>query len=228
MNAKPRILAIIPARGGSKRIIKKNLAKLGDQTLVSRAMQSAIDSGLFSQVILSSDDSEILAEANNFSDRITPVIREAELASDKASSVDVVSSLLAQFPGFDYVCLLQPTSPFRTGKHIKEAFKSLQEGGFHSLVSVKAVQTNPFHVVVRQGESVKPLIDAKIFSFQTQATPDIFCLNGCIYFAKTDYFSQNKSFLGDKSGVYLMSEQDSMDIDTPEDLEIARNIYSRT
>ncbi|MEK6628260.1 MAG: acylneuraminate cytidylyltransferase family protein [Bdellovibrionota bacterium] len=225
MNNKSKVLAIIPARGGSKRIIKKNLAKVGQLSLVEMSMKEAIESQIFSKIILSSDDSEILEQARSYPE-VEALQRSGDLASDTASSVDVVCSILEQFRGqFDYICLLQPTSPFRTFQHIKEAFFQLKEGGCSTLVSVKPVLTNPFHVVVKKGAAVEPLIDPKIFNFRTQQTPEIFSLNGCIYFAKSDYFEENKSFLGNNTGVYLMSEPDSLDIDTQEDLEMARKIF---
>lgn len=223
MNQNKRVLAIITARGGSKRVPRKNLVKLGGLSLVGRALNEAVLSGVFSDVVLSSDDAEILNEVKSVNGA-RALKRSAELSSDTATSVDVIESILNSETGFDYVCLLQPTSPFRTAKHIKEAFANLLSNDYDTLVSVKHVVTNPFHIVAKTNDVVKPLLGSEVFKFRTQETPELYCLNGCIYFAKVDFFKQNKSFLGQKTGVYLMSEQDSLDIDTPEDLELAKKL----
>lgn len=224
---KSKVLAIVPARGGSKRIFKKNMQKIGDSSLVSITLNSAINSGIFSKIILSSDDQEILSEADSL-EQVTPLKREAELSSDQASSIDLVVSILNLHPEFEYVCLLQPTSPFRNAEHILKSYQTLVAGHYDNLVSVKNVQTNPFHIVVKSERSVKPLIDKNIFDFQTQSTPEMFCLNGGIYFSKIKNFLKNRSFVGLNTGLYLMSEIDSIDIDTQEDLNAARNIYLKS
>lgn len=218
------VLAIIPARAGSKRVPEKNLAVIEGQSLVAIAMREATSSGIFSDIILSSDSERILKEADAFSS-VQPQLRPLELSTDEATLVDLTAHIIKNsLKKYEYVALLQPTSPFRMSNHIKEAFKLFKENNYSSLVSVKAVTTNPFHVVVKKEDGVVPLIDAPIFNFRTQMTPEIFCLNGCLYFAKVEHFLKNKSFLGENAGVYLMSEQHSLDIDTPEDLELARKI----
>lgn len=223
MKQNKKVLAIVTARGGSKRVPRKNLVKLGGVSLVGRTLKEAILSDVFTDVLLSSDDAEILNEASLVKGA-RALKRSDELSSDTATSVDVIQSILSTEVGYDYVCLLQPTSPFRTAKHIRESYASLLSNDYDTLVSVKAVVTNPFHIVTKINDAVAPLLGAEVFKFRTQETPELYCLNGCIYFAKVDFFKQNKSFLGQKTGVYLMSEQDSLDIDTPEDLELAKKL----
>lgn len=228
MNNKIKSLAIIPARGGSKRIPNKNLVKINNESLVDISMRVALESNLFDKVVLSSDDLNILNESIKFSEKITALKRSSENSSDSASSIEAVLEVVRQLnENYDYICLLQPTSPFRTAVHLKEAFECFTKSNADSLVSVKKVETNPFHIVAKEGKEVKPLMTENLFNFRTQMTPELFCLNGCIYFAKYSYFAENKTFLGKNCELYLMGSIESLDIDTPEDYQLALEISNR-
>lgn len=224
MNQNKKTLAIITARGGSKRIPRKNLIEVGGISLVGRSIIEALNSGVFTEIILSSDDDEILKVANSFSG-VRGLKRAENLSTDSATSIDVVEDIISfESADYDYICLLQPTSPLRKAVHIQESYAHLLSNDYDTLVSVKPVVTNPFHIVTKNGDLVSPLLGNELFKFRTQEAPELYCLNGCIYFAKESFFKQYKTFLSKKTGVYLMSEYDSLDIDTPEDLQLAKKI----
>lgn len=220
-----KVLAIVPARGGSKRIAHKNLIRIGGRSLVSKTLQVASESEIFKKIILTSDDSKILAEANAFPNVVQDK-RPAELSTDKASTMDVIAHVIAsQDEEFDCICLLQPTSPFRSVRNIKEAFEQFINQKSDSLVSVKNVDTNPFHIVIKNGSALETLIPSDLFNKRTQEQPDMYCLNGAIYFARTAYFKKNKTFLGNNAEIYKMSADESIDIDTEEDLQVALKLF---
>lgn len=227
-------IAVVTARGGSKRIPNKNLVKINGLTLVERTLKTALDAKIFSHIILSSDSDAILREAAKFKS-VIPVKRSSHLASDTAKSMDVILDLLTrpEFKDAQSLCLLQPTSPFRSTKHLKESWQmfSKAKAKAEALVSVAPVVTNPFHMVVTHPkgakQSVLPLMGPKIFSFRTQDTPEIYALNGAIYFATTKKLKKDKSFIGRNALIYKMSLRDSLDIDEPADLKLARRLLSK-
>ncbi len=224
-------IAVVTARGGSKRIPHKNLVKINGISLVARTLKTAVDSKLFTHIILSSDSDLILKEAAKFK-TVIAIKRSPQLASDTAKSMDVLLDLLNNplFKKTESLCLLQPTSPFRTTKHLKESWQKFSSSTADSLVSVAPVVTNPFHMVVAKSKSgashLEPLLGAKIFAFRTQDTPEIYALNGAIYFATAKKLKKDKSFIGRKALVYKMSLRDSLDIDEPQDLKLARRLLS--
>lgn len=115
--ANKKVLAVITARGGSKRVPRKNLRKIGDQTLLERTVQAALNAETVGRCVLSSDCSKIIEEALDYGCDV-PFVRPSELATDSAKSEDVLEHALDNLPGFDWVLLLQPTSPFRTSGDI--------------------------------------------------------------------------------------------------------------
>ena len=219
-------IAVITARGGSKRIPNKNLVKINGLSLVGRTLKMAVDAKIFSHIILSSDSNLILKEAARFKSVIA-IKRSPHLASDTAKSMDVILDLLnkPEFKEAKSLCLLQPTSPFRSVKHLKQSWQLFTGSQAEALVSVAPVVTNPYHMVVSHSQNrIEPLLAKQIFSFRTQETPEIYALNGAIYFATAKKLKKDKSFIGRNTVVYKMSLRDSLDIDELKDLQLARRL----
>ncbi|KAF1083182.1 MAG: hypothetical protein GQF41_0949 [Candidatus Rifleibacterium amylolyticum] len=223
--------AIIPARGGSKRLKRKNLLPFAGEPLVARAVKTAIDSGCFARVIVSTDDAEIAGAAVKAGGEV-PFMRPAELASDAASSVDVmlhaVSALGVKDAVPATVALIQATSPFLSSEHIRAALQLFNCGGFVSLSSMKAVNQYPEWMFRVDADShAMPESPGGIVA-AASALPRRHIENGAIYLVQTAWLLAEKSLYNfSQHGCYLMSEADSVDIDTAEDFAQAEFYLSR-
>jgi CMP-N,N'-diacetyllegionaminic acid synthase len=221
-----KILAIIPARGGSKGVPRKNLKRLGENPLLYYSYQSAKQSVFLSKTILSSEDAEIISVANGFGLE-APFVRPQNLALDTTSSIDVVLHAITFLEKkgeiFDAVCLLQPTSPFRAKGFIDEAIQTFMEKKTDALVSVLKVpqEYNPHwtfeantdgNLVIATGE--KDIIKRR------QDLPDAFFRDGSVYITKVSTIKKG-SFFGESLS-YIESNPDfHVNIDTIEDWKAA-------
>ncbi|NDJ28025.1 acylneuraminate cytidylyltransferase [Campylobacter sp. MIT 12-8780] len=216
-------LAIIPARAGSKGIKNKNLALLDGKPLLYYTFEAAKKATCIDEIVLSSDSKEYLAYAKE--NNIKPLLRPQELATDNARSDGLILHALTHFEGFENIILLQPTSPFRTHKHIDEAFHKFQSEHANSLMSVKLADKELLKAfILDENGDLKGICNNDFPFTPRQALPEVFMSNGAIYIVKTELFKKHKSFLIPKSLPYIMSEKESLDINTKEDLEKANQI----
>jgi len=221
--ANKKVLAVITARGGSKRVPRKNLRKIGDQTLLGRTVQAALNAETVGRCILSSDCSEIIKDALDYGCDV-PFVRPLELATDKARSEDVLEHALNNLPGFDWVVLLQPTSPFRTSGDIDSAFDLVQKITRTSCVGVTRVQSP-------MTTSVQHPFDGDVYNATAQKQQRFnegsrvsFALNGAVYLIKTSHFLSTKRLVNPGTVGIEMSTKSSLDIDTFEDLRSASEL----
>ena len=209
-----RVLGVIPARGGSKRLPKKNILEVAGISLFGRSVIEAEKVTAIDHVICSTDDTNIADEAVRYGADV-PFMRPAELATDDATSIDMMLHVVAEMSDFDVVVLLQPTSPFRTHCHVTDALRLFAGSMADSCVSVcPSVDDNLPKYWLRNNH-------LKIAS-HSMLTPDdaeFFSPNGAIYIASADLIKTKKSFYGVKCVPFFMSESESLDIDTPEDFE---------
>lgn len=222
-------LAVIPARGGSKRLPRKNVRLLGGKPLIAWAIEAAFSSGCFGRVLVSTDDREI-ADAAMSAGAWVPFMRPAELATDVASSVDVLVHALewvrrAPPPdGFApaVVALIQPTSPFLRPEQIREACRLLDTGGFTTLGSMCAVRERPeWMFEIDQTCHARPL-DPQRLPLPSSRLPKLFRENGAIYLARSPWLESARSLYDlPRHGALVMPAEDSIDIDTAEDWEVA-------
>lgn len=218
-----KVLALITARGGSKGLPRKNVLLAGGKPLVAWTVDAAVSSGRVDRVVLTSDDHEIMAAAMAAGCDV-PFCRPAHLASDVATSIDVVLHALDQLPGYEYVVLLQPTSPLRTAADIDAAFELMLERGASSCVSVCEADQSPYWMYsVAAGNKLQRLLPNVDGVTRRQDLPPIYVLNGAIYIAQIDWLRANKSFVGMDTVAYLMPKERSLDIDTAQDFEIFRS-----
>jgi CMP-N,N'-diacetyllegionaminic acid synthase len=221
-----RYLGLIPARGGSKGIPRKNLAPLGDRPLVQYTIEAARDSRRLDRVVLSSDDAEIIALARSLGVE-APFTRPAELATDAARSVDVVLHALdwlahqeAYVP--DAVVLLQPTCPFRDGHDVDAAIAAYETAGGETLLSVSPVLQHPCEMVrVRDGRP-EPAVPHPAPGAGRHALPAFYFIDGAIYIATPGFLRGRRQFHDDTSAVHVIERSHGFDIDDPEQLELAR------
>jgi CMP-N-acetylneuraminic acid synthetase len=225
-------LAIIPARGGSKRIPRKNLADLAGRPLLHHTLEAAERSRFIDAAVLSSDDAEILAAAGDFP-KTEALLRPAALATDTAATADVLLDVLDVLERrgrtYRYLVLLQPTSPLRTAAMIDAAAARMLEKKADGLISVTKADPSPLwcNVLGKDGD-MSAFLHEDLKSVRSQDLPDYYALNGCIFIAGTERFRKEKTFfLRDNVTSFVMEKRDSADIDTPEDMEYADFLMRR-
>lgn len=225
------MLAVIPARGGSKGVPHKNIKNLDDMPLISYTIMAAIGSGIFEKIIVSTDDNDIAKIAVKFGAEV-PFLRPNEISGDDVSSDDVIIHALDFYKSkgtvFDEVCKLQPTSPFRSEKHIREAYKLFCDRKADFLVSVCECEHSPmWSGVIGDDLRLDSFISDDVKRACRQNLPTYYRLNGAIYMGKTESFIKNKSFLGKNSIAYIMNQNDSVDIDSELDFKIAEALLKQ-
>lgn len=229
-SSQKKVLAIIPARGGSKRIPQKNLSRIGNDSLLSLAIKAAKGSRFVDHIIVSTDSDEIATEAKN-NDVDVPWMRPHELATDTAKSVDVMIHAVEMFrSGLGYmpelVILLEPTAPLRTAMLVDDAIEYFRANDADSLVSVNLLRHN-FHpeevLKEKDGLFIIPYLDHRDFNTRKlRAGQDkAYVQNGLIYIVKTSVLMEQKSIYGNKVLKYETSADLFCDIDENEDLRIA-------
>lgn len=210
-----RTIAIIPARGGSKRLPRKNVLPLAGKPLIAWSIEAAIASGIANAVVVSSDDDEILAVAGGYD--VSALKRPAALATDAAATIDVVLDVLAQkaSQGDEYstVILLQPTSPFREGADISAAHAVYLEGAGNSVVSVCEVEHPIQWCGTVTSEGFLAGFDLKSGK-RSQDYPTSYRLNGAIYIASSETLRTQRTFFSDDVIAYKMPRDRSVDIDS--------------
>ncbi len=214
-----KVLAIIPARGGSKGLPGKNIIDLAGKPLIAWTIEASLGSQYITKTIVSSDSDEILEVAKRYGSDM--VKRPDELATDKSSSEVVVKHVIESIEeNFDYVVLLQPTSPLRDTVDIDCAFEKLFSTDATALISVceydnkilKAFKENELGYIEGVSNNKYPFM-------RRQDLPKTYMSNGAIYIIKVDDFFKNNSFFTDKTISFIMDEVKSMDIDVRDDLK---------
>lgn len=226
-----KILAVIPARGGSKGIKNKNLKYVGKKKLLEIAICEAKKVKKINKLIVSTDSIKIANEANKHGAEI-PFLRPKKLASDNSLSVDVIIHAINYFKKkdkteFDYVIMLQPTAPFRKSVHIKKAIDILiKNKNFDSLVSVVDVEgIHPYRMKKIIGNRMVNYVDQGFWNMKPrQALPKVFIRNGCIYFIKVKTLLKNHSLIGNYCYALEMKKNESINIDNMNDLKLANII----
>ena len=220
-------IAIIPARSGSKGLKDKNIIDLCGKPLIAYSIEAALETGLFDHVIVSTDSEHYAEIAQHYGAEV--MMRGEALSNDKATTFMVLEDILKNRlqESIDYFVLLQPTSPLRTSKHITEAIEKFESKieYFDFLVSMKEAEhakvlVNP----IDDDESLK-YFDTDFSNYRRQGYKD-YSPNGAIFIAKPDSYLEQKHFFGAKALSYIMSAEDSVDIDGALDLVVAKEIVS--
>ena len=220
-------LAIIPARGGSKGIPRKNLALLGGRPLLAYTCDAARASRVLTRVVVSTDDQEIAATARTLGVEV-PFLRPGALATDYTPMLDVLLDVihrLEEREGYrpEAVVLLQPTSPFRTGRHIDAAVDLLVSSGAESVVSVIPVphQFTPASLMRMDGDRLAACSNGDM-PLRRQDKPQLFARNGpAVVAVRTRVLVEQSTLYGDDTRGLVMSREDSLDVDDAFDLEMA-------
>lgn len=224
------ILAIIPARGGSKGLPKKNIKILGDKPLIAWSIETGLESEKINKVIVSSDNEEIINIAKQYGAEV-PFVRPANLSTDSATTNDVLLHALDFYKAkditYDYIVILQPTSPFRKKGDIDLAIAKAIETKADMVVSVKETSSNPYYVLFEENE--QGFLDkSKEGTFtRRQDCPIVYEYNGSIYVINVNSLLQ-KSFLNfNKKVKFVMDEFHSVDIDNQFDFDFTEFLLSK-
>ncbi|AUD01360.1 pseudaminic acid cytidylyltransferase [Spirosoma pollinicola] len=216
-------IAIITARGGSKRIPRKNIRPFLGKPILAYVIDAAQQSGLFDEVMVSTDDDEIAAIARQYGASV-PFFRNAETADDYATTAQVLHEVLSQYEQqglvFDYACCLYPTAPFVTPQLLRHALTTLTDRQFDSVYPVQ-----PFSFPIQRAVLLR---DAKVQWFQpehaltrSQDLEPAYHDAGQFYFFQVKSFQRSQRLISDNSGGIIISELEAHDIDNEIDWQVA-------
>lgn len=228
MSSEQKFIALIPARKGSKGLINKNMLELLDKPLVQHTIEAALDASLIDDIWVTSDDFAILKLAESFG--VNQLKRPATFASDNSSSVDVVNhfiSTIAQksYCPNDFIVYLQPTSPLRNKNHIDHAIRLLLESQMHSLLSVTLARKSPFKsFLIDKSGKLQSLFEEQLSNARRQDLQEVYMPNGAIYIFQIKEFIERNGIPSNGGIPFIMTEDDSIDIDEQEDLLRAENL----
>jgi CMP-N-acetylneuraminic acid synthetase len=227
-----KVLAVIPARGGSKGIANKNIVDVGGSPLIKYTIDAALESSLLTHCVVSTDSDEIANVAKSYG-ALVPFKRPKNLSGDKALSLPVMQHALKfmeakQGYQYDLVIMLQPTTPFRISKDIENAINILIDTNSDSVISV--VEVGGHHPL-----RMKRVIDGRLVNYIDQGHEDMrprqelplaYIRNGAIYATRRDVLLRDNTFIGSDSRAYIMPLERSVNIDTHADLLLAKSYFN--
>jgi len=219
------VLGLIPARGGSKGVSRKNIRELAGIPLIAHSIQAGRDATAIDSVVVSTDDEEIAEVAESHEARV-PFIRPPELATDEAPTAPVITHALETLheagEAYDAFVLLQPTSPLRTATHIDEACSLYEESDADSVISVYPTYDTRWERTPKDAKKLNYTDAAK----RRQDRDPEYVINGAIYVTDVEQFLQTEETITGTTKMYEMTERQSVDIDTPFDLWLAEQIIT--
>ena len=219
-----KVLGIIPARGGSKGVPGKNIRVVAGKPLIAWTIEAAKQSRYLDRLVLSSDDAEIIAVAREWGLDV-PFVRPTELAKDDTPGIAPVLHAVEELPGYDYIVLLQPTSPLRAVEDIDKCVEFCLEAEAPSCASVTEPEHSPYLMYTLEDGNLHPLLSGQSF-VRRQDMPKVYALNGAVYVVETKWLSQSKVFVTEETIAYVMPRQRSVDVDAECDLHICDDFLS--
>lgn len=222
------ILALIPARGGSKGIPLKNIKMLAGKPLIAWTIGEAKKSKYIDRLILSSEDEQIINVAKEWGCEV-PFIRPKELAQDDTPGIEpVIHSIKTLKEVYDYICLLQPTSPLRKVQDIDGCIELCVNNQASSCVSITSVQKHPYYFYsLNEKNIIKPLIKGKS-GLRRQDLSSLYYVNGAVYFNNIKRMVKSKKFITNDTLGYVMNINRSIDIDEDWDFILAEALLANT
>lgn len=220
-----RILCLIPARGGSKRLPRKNLLEIGGRPLISYTIRAAQNSGVFSKIVLSTDDHEIAKVAK--AEGVEVDIRPEEMGLDHINTIQVLEEYLHRtnsWSAFDVVCKMLPTCPFRSALDVKSGVQRLLDHpDFDFLVSSKEYEF-PVNLALKKldNHQVQMHVPGAYFHLQSQDQENFLHPNGGFYLARSQAFRKSKTFFTERMLTYEMPAIRSLDIDYDYQFQMAK------
>ena len=229
MSRLPIILAIIPARGGSKGLAGKNIKVFDGKPLIAYSIEAALNCKSVTRCIVSTEDPKIKRLALKYG--AETIDRPYKLATDEVRAHEVVVHVLDElkkesyFP--DYIILLQPTSPLRSSEHIQDCIDSFLKSGAASAISVSAATHHPYKSFFMKDGLLEPLFTSESLEMRRQALPEAFSPNGAIFLISSSTFLSKKVFYVPPAMPYVMDYKFSIDIDNEVDFLAAETIQKK-
>ena len=221
------VLAIIPARGGSKGILQKNIKLLSGKPLIAWSIETAKKAKCIDRLVVSTDSDAIAKIAIQYGAEV-PFLRPPELATDNSPGIEPALHAVEHLPGFDWLLLLQPTSPLRTAMDIDSIYEFCNIKHASSAVSICEVKKHPYWIYKKDNSSyIQPFFNKHLEINRRQDLPKAYSLNGALYLIKVDQLIKNKSFINQETLGYLMNQERSTDIDTIEDWNWAEYLINQ-
>lgn len=223
-----KTLAIIPARGGSKRIPKKNIRDFLGKPIIAYSIQTALESELFDEVMVSTDDNQIAELSENLG-AVVPFIRSKENASDFASTTEVLLEVLdtyqlREIKPFQFACCIYPTAPLLKKKSLREAYDKLRNENFDTVIPVVEF-TYPIQRAMKLSEGELEFMFPEYSAARSQDLEKAYMDSGQFYFFKTESLLKHKKLRRGKVGCVILKRSEVQDIDTSEDWKIAEIKY---
>jgi N-acylneuraminate cytidylyltransferase/CMP-N,N'-diacetyllegionaminic acid synthase len=226
-----RILALIPARGGSKGLKRKNIRLLSGRPLVAWAIEQAKGSGYIDRIVVTTDDSRIAAVSRRYGADV-PFMRPRKLATDSSRGMDVILHALDRVEGsgdkYDVFIYLQPTSPLRSSKDCDKAIELFFSKKAKAVISVCKCEHLPLQANTLPWDgNMKDFLDPSVVNKNRQEFPEFYRMNGAIFMADCGYIRKGHNFFGNKTFAYVMPKERSVDINDDMDLEFAKFMLKR-
>lgn len=219
-------LAIIPARGGSKRIPRKNIKLFMGKPIIAYSIEAALRSGVFDEVMVSTDNDEIAEVAKHYGAKV-PFMRSAETSSDYATTADVIIEVLGKYEeqnqGFETVCCLYSTAPFVTPGRLIEAYSKLNDEICSVFTAV--AYSYPVQRSLRISDGKIKMVHPEYMNTRSQDLEIIYHDAGQFYMSKVEYFIKYRTFWADNTAGLILSEMEVQDLDTLTDWQLAEMKY---
>ena len=219
-----RALCVIPARGGSKRIPRKNVKDFLGKPLIAYSIEAALNSGVFERVIVSTDDTEIADVAVKFGAQV-PFMRDAALSDDYATSSDAVLDAAARLGGYSRVCCLYATAPLITGEILREAYGKFEEAECEFLFSATEFSFPIQRAIRLSKDGAVSMFYPQFALTRSQDLERAYHDAGAFYFGRREAWLEKKPIFAPYSRAFLLPRNLVCDIDTPEDFEFAQKLY---
>jgi len=226
------VLGLIPARGGSKGIPRKNIAMMAGKPLIAWTIEAARSSRSITRVVVTTDDVHIAATARAWGAEV-PFIRPAKLARDNTPGMLPVMHAIRWMDKHEnyhpsFVMVLQPTSPLRASEDIDGAFDVAKKNHADAVVSVSSVRQHPFLMKAMDARGrLHPFIESARDCATRQKLPKVFALNGAIYLARRTVLVTKETFYTNKTFGYVMAQEKSIDVDTKFDFRVAESLLEK-
>lgn len=221
------VLALIPARGGSKGIPKKNIKYFAGKPLIGWTIEAAQKSVCIDRIVVSTDDSEIKFLATSLGADI-PFDRPADLASDESPTILTVLHAIESLPYYEWILVLQPTSPLRSFEDIDGIWNFSLQHSAKSVVSISEVENHPYWMYQRNSKyEIESFIKDKPNILRRQDLPSLYGLNGALYLARTDWLLEKRCLVDAETLGYIMPNERSVDLDSLKDWHLAESLIKQ-
>ncbi|MDZ4363646.1 pseudaminic acid cytidylyltransferase [Brevundimonas sp.] len=217
-------LAVIPARGGSKRIPRKNIRDFAGRPIIGWSIATALDSGLFDTVMVSTDDAEIaaLAEVGGAS---VPFLRSAATSDDHATLVQVMAEVIAAYAdqgrAFDAVCCILPTAPLLTAARLIQGAEMFASGGFDSVFALVAFAAPVQRALRRDADGMASMLQPEHYASRSQDLEPAYHDAGQFYWASVETWLSGAPVFSGRAGTIVLDPMEAQDIDTEADWQLA-------